>query len=134
MPIDVRGVCPLLAVFDMQRSLDFYRDVLGFSVARISDPPRRLWWALLDRGDAQLMLSAAYEDNDRPSVPDPARVEAHLDAALFFGWPDVDEAYSQLRAQGIDAEEPFVQPYGMKQLYLKDPDGYSLCLQWPVAQ
>jgi uncharacterized glyoxalase superfamily protein PhnB len=108
--------------------------VLGFSVARISDPPRRLWWPLLERGDARLMLNAAYEDNDRPSVPDPARVAAHLDAALFFGCPDVDEAYHQLRAQGIDAEEPFVQPYGMKQLYLKDPDGYSLCLQWPVAQ
>jgi hypothetical protein len=31
---------------------------------------------------------------------------------------------------GIEAREPAVAPYGMKQLYLKDPDGYELCFQW----
>jgi hypothetical protein len=27
---------------------------------------------------------------------------------------------------------PVVTGYGMKQLYLKDPDGYEICLQQPV--
>jgi len=35
----------------------------------------------------------------------------------------VEEAYRQLRAQGLDIKEPKIAPYGMKQLYLKDPDG-----------
>jgi glyoxylase I family protein len=26
--------------------------------------------------------------------------------------------------------EPKVAPYGMKQLYVHDPDGFSLCFQW----
>jgi hypothetical protein len=33
---------------------------------------------------------------------------------------------------GIQVEAPVVAPYGMKQLYLKDPDGYTICFQWKV--
>jgi glyoxylase I family protein len=131
MTIDIRGVCPLLQVFDMQRSLRFYSDVLGFEVTQSSAPNDE--WALLERDDAALMLNTAYEADSRPAAPDPARIAAHVDAALFFGCPDVDGAYAQLRARGIDAEPPKVQSYGMKQLYLKDPDGYQLCLQWPAS-
>ena len=32
MPIDMRGVCPLMQVFDMPTSVRFYRDVLGFEI------------------------------------------------------------------------------------------------------
>jgi hypothetical protein len=42
----------------------------------------------------------------------------------------VDAAYAYLRGTGIELKPPVVAPYGMKQLYLKDPDGYTICLQW----
>ena len=32
--------------------------------------------------------------------------------------------------QGIAVQESSIAPYGMKQLYLLDPDGYNLCFQW----
>jgi hypothetical protein len=32
MAIDVRGLVPLLQVFDMPTSIRFYRDVLGFEL------------------------------------------------------------------------------------------------------
>src|SRR2546423_6348853 len=35
------------------------------------------------------------------SVPDPARIAAHDDTAIYFGRPDVDAAYAHLRARGI---------------------------------
>jgi uncharacterized glyoxalase superfamily protein PhnB len=76
------------------------------------------------------MLNTAYEEDDRPAVPDPARIEAHGDTILYFGCPDVDAAYRDLKARGIDVDEPQVAPYGMKQLYLSDPDGYALCFEW----
>ena len=33
---------------------------------------------------------------------------------------------------GLNVNEPKVAPYGMRQLWFKDPDGYGLCFQWPV--
>lgn len=37
MTVEVRGVCTLLLVFDMPKSLGFYRDVLGFEVVATND-------------------------------------------------------------------------------------------------
>jgi glyoxylase I family protein len=133
MAIVVRGLCPLLQVFDMPASIAFYRDVLGFGVVETSRPGPRFDWAWLRRDGAELMLNTAYEEDQRPPAPDPARVAAHDDTALYFGCPDVDAAYEHLRAHGIAVHEPKVAPYGMKQLYLHDPDGYTLCFQWPAA-
>lgn len=133
MSIEVRGVCVLLQVFDMPASVRFYRDVLGFEVVQTS--PRdgdQFDWGFLRLGEAQLMLNTAYEQEYRPAQPDSVHVAAHGDTCLYFRCPDVDAAYRHLRAHGIDVEEPKVAPYGMKQLYLHDPDGYSLCFQWPA--
>jgi catechol 2,3-dioxygenase-like lactoylglutathione lyase family enzyme len=136
MSIDVRWVTPLLQVFDMPTSVAFYRDVLGFDVVDSSSPSPedRYDWALLSHGGTNIMLNTAYEADQRPPAPDPARVAAHGDTALFFGCPDVDGAYAYLRSRGVEAEPPKTAPYGMRQLYLKDPDGYTLCFQWPDSQ
>jgi catechol 2,3-dioxygenase-like lactoylglutathione lyase family enzyme len=130
--IPIRGLCPLLSVFDMPRSLRFYRDILGFSIVAKSQDDRGddVGWAWLRHGEAELMLNTAYDDDERPAAPDPARVADHADTILYMGCEDLDAAYACLTAQGVEATPPTVAPYGMKQLYLKDPDGYGLCFQW----
>ena len=55
---------------------------------------------------------------------------AHDDTALFIGCPDVDAAWRHLGERGLAAAPPTVAPYGMKQLFLKDPDGFTICFQW----
>jgi glyoxylase I family protein len=132
MAIDVRGMAPLLQVFDMPASVQFYCDVLGFEIVTTSQPGPNFSWALLRWQGIELMLNTAYEDDKRPPLPDPVRVAAHSDTSIYFGCPDVDAAYAHLRAKGIDVKEPRIALYGMKQLYLEDPDGYLLCFQWPA--
>jgi glyoxylase I family protein len=135
MAMKVDSVTTLLQVFDMPRSVAFYRDVLGFEVVTTSarHSGERFDWGLLRLGGVHLMLNTAYEAPDRPPAPDPARVRSHGDTSLFFGCPDLDGAYRHLRAKGLDVSEPVVRNYGMRQLSLKDPDGYDLCFQTPVA-
>jgi glyoxylase I family protein len=132
MQLHVRGLVPLLQVFDMPTSIRFYRDVLGFEVVHTSRPGDEFDWALLRLNDVELMLNTAYERDDRPAVADPHRISAHQDTGLYFGCPDVDAAYRDLRAKGLDVQEPVIRNYGMKQLVVKDPDGYYLCFQWPA--
>jgi glyoxylase I family protein len=134
MPINIRGLAPLFQVFDMPAAIHFYRDIIGFEIVSTSRPGEHFDWALLRLNGVELMLNTAYEQDARPSAPDPARVAAHEDAALYFGCEDLDAAYNHLRAHGLNVKEPAVAPYGMKQLYLNDPDGYTLCLQWPAAK
>jgi len=135
MALDIQGIAPLFQVFDMPTSIRFYRDLLGFELVQTSPPLSSnkddVNWAMLRLPDgATLMLNTAYEPESRPPAPDPARIAAHDDSAIFFGCADVDGAYRHLRSHGLNVREPKVAPYGMKQLYLHDPDGYNLCFQW----
>jgi len=134
MVIDIRGMAPLLQVYDMPTSIKFYCEALGFElVSTDGKPAPNCDWVLLKLDGVELMLNTAYEAHQRPPKPHPARISAHRDVGLFFGCPDVDAAYSHLRSIGVEAVEakdPKVAPYGTKQLYLTDPDGYELCFQW----
>jgi len=131
MAIEVRGLAPLLSVFDMAASIRFYCEGLGFAIAgNDGKAAPNFDWVLLRLNGAELMLNTAYEADERPAAPDPARIAAHEDTVIYFGCPDVNGAYTQLREKGIAAREPRVAPYGMKQLYVTDPDGYLLCFQW----
>lgn len=132
MAIDIRGLCPLLQVFDMPTSLRFYRDILGFKEVGKSGEGDDVGWAWLRHGEASVMLNTAYDVGERPPTPDCARVAAHRDTALFFSCEDLEAAYAYLVAQGVKASPPKVAPYGMKQLYATDPDGFGLCFQWPA--
>ena len=134
MAIEIQGLAPLLQVFDMPTSIRFYRDVLGFTVAHtappLSDNPDDVNWAMLRLNDATLMLNTAYEPEARPAQPEPGRFSGHADTCLYFDCPDVDAAYRHLREKGLDVKEPKVAHYGMKQLYVSDPDQYCVCFQW----
>jgi catechol 2,3-dioxygenase-like lactoylglutathione lyase family enzyme len=123
-------MAPLLQVFDMPTSVRFYRDLLGFDLVRTSEPGDHFSWALLRLNGVELMLNTLFEDDQRPLAPDPDRVASHADIALFFSCPDVDGACQYLRAKGLTVEGPVIRDYGMKQLYVTDPDGYHLCFQW----
>jgi glyoxylase I family protein len=128
--MDIQYLCPLLEVFDMNMSLKFYCEVLGFTIHESAGDKDNLDWVWLKWKSIDLMLNTAYETPYRPERPDVARVAAHHDATLYFGCPNVDEAYQILLAKGLKLDPPTIAPYGMKQLYLLDPDGYNLCFQW----
>jgi glyoxylase I family protein len=135
MALDIRGVAPLLFVYDMPTSVRFYRDTLGCEVVTSSPAlgEDHFHWALLRLGGAELMLNTAFESNEnRPAKPDRAPAPGDRDIWLYFSCPNVDAAYKELLDRGVLAEEPVVTYYGMKQMHLHDPDGYRLCFQWPA--
>ncbi|HVF46936.1 MAG TPA: VOC family protein [Pyrinomonadaceae bacterium] len=121
-------MCPLLQVFNMPRSLAFYRDLLGFEVVSDSGDGDDSSWVWLRRGDnINLMLNDQYEPGHVPAGPPTERGRWHADTCLYFGCPDVDEAFRWLKKGGLEVEAPKVAEYGMKQLYLSDPDSYGIC-------
>jgi len=131
MPIQARSATPLFQVFDMHRSVAWYRDMLGFEVVQSYEPDGHLYWAMLQLGDATLMLNSQYEDEDRPAQEPPSS-PGHSHVTLYFDCPDVDGAHKHLEAKGVKSSGPKVTYYQMKQLTVTDPDGYELCFQQPV--
>lgn len=130
------ALVPLLQVHDMPTAVAFYRDLLGFDLVEHSPvidaaEGRYFHWCRLRQTGAEVMLNTAYDVGERPPARDVARETGHGDTCLYIGCPDLDAAYSALSAGGLALAPPSTAPYGMRQLHLRDPDGYAICLQWP---
>jgi glyoxylase I family protein len=133
MQMKLEGFCPLLQVFDMPASLAFYRDVLGFELVHAVPAGDHCDWCLLRLGTAELMLNTQYERGQRPPAADASRTAAHADTTLYFACSDLVAAQRQLQAHGLALVGPVDRDYGMRQLSFEDPDGYAVCLQWPIS-
>ncbi|HEX2560655.1 VOC family protein [Phenylobacterium sp.] len=50
---------------------------------------------------------------------------------LCFAVDDVHALVRELRAKGLQVEDPEAQEYGLDEIVLRDPDGYDLALSSP---
>ena len=123
---DPREVWPLLLVADLTESLRFYRDGLGFAVVGRAETNGSLFWCRLKRGASAVMLQARHPED----APDSAGTGG---ISLYFVCDDVDVLHAEFAAAGLAVSPPSVAPYGMRQLFVPDPDGYSICFEAPTA-
>ena len=130
---EVEGIAPLLQVYDMPASLQFYRDKLGFTVTGSSGDGDDVDWVMLGMNNSILMLNTTHEKHNRPSEPDAIRNKWHHDTILYFNYPDIDGLYHHLLSKGIQPGKPFITGYSWKAIYFTDPDNYQLCFHWPVV-
>ncbi|HEY3945913.1 MAG TPA: VOC family protein [Solirubrobacteraceae bacterium] len=129
MPVEVTRAGAILAVSDFARSLDFYRDRLGFDVeALYGDPP----YATLSCAGTRLSLAEqGHPAEDRPGVSmlapaDPSR----LAAILVLEVEDCLAAYNELSDTGVPfLAEPYSPPWGGHRCFAIDPDGNLIELE-----
>jgi uncharacterized glyoxalase superfamily protein PhnB len=123
----VRELVPLLFVDDMERSMAFYRDRLGFKVAGVWEPDGKPSWCRLQRDGSAVMLQLACEEDG------PAESRGR-GIGFFFICDDAAAVHAEFSRRGLQLNPPEVAFYGMKQVFLKDPDGYELCFESPVEE
>lgn len=138
MAIIPNGMVPLLQVYDMSQALAFYQETLGFEVVSASpivDAPegRFSHWVWLELGPVQVMLNTAYDEGQRPPRRVTEQQRWHRDTCLYFDVADVDLVHAELGSKIAGLKPPTHTQYGMRQLYLSDPDGYNLCFQTRIS-
>lgn len=121
----IRQLWPLLTVEDIDRSIAFYQDKLGFSVAGRADDDGRLFWCRLERGGATIMLQQGDEE-------DGSAGGRGRGVAFFFVCDDAERLHAELSSRGEQLAPVAVAEYGMKQLVVPEPDGYSICFESPT--
>jgi catechol 2,3-dioxygenase-like lactoylglutathione lyase family enzyme len=115
-----------VSVGDIDRSVAFYRDVLGARF--LFDVPGQSM-AFFDLDGVRLYLGKP-ESPDFRSTP-----------VLYFAVDDVDEAYAILRERGVEfADAPHVvhrtETSELRMAFFRDPDGTNLAImaERPAAQ
>ncbi len=115
---NLKQAVPFFNVTNIEASLRFYVDGLGFAMTKQWKPEGKLRWCWLERGAVALMLQEYL----------PARVPTEtlgVGASICFICEDALALYREFTARGIPASRPFVGN-GMWVTTVNDPDGYRL--------
>jgi catechol 2,3-dioxygenase-like lactoylglutathione lyase family enzyme len=115
----VRGA-PYFPVPDVSGIGTYYRDVLGFHCEySAGDPPE---FAIYSRDGSALMFRRAQD----PSLIRPNESQGGT-WDVFFWVSDVEALHDELTQKGAAMVYlPVIQPYGMKEFAVRDPNGYVL--------
>jgi catechol 2,3-dioxygenase-like lactoylglutathione lyase family enzyme len=150
----VQGIAAMahtgFTVADIERSITFYRDILGLTLVSRQEGQRP--YLAVITGLPGVYLKTAYlkvtpaadhvlellEYTSHPAPPTPRETNRPGNAHLCFRVADIGAAYHTLRAQGVT----FIAPperitsgvnEGAVGCYLRDPDGFTLELFQPPA-
>lgn len=128
----VVSLVPLLNVRDVARSLEFYTNILGFTVLSRAETDGRLTWARIGSGAVELMLNASdatAADEARPAQ----RVgnTSFSDVVLYFEVADVNALHARLKGFGVSASIPFDTQNG-REMRARDYDGYEIAFTSPL--
>jgi len=123
-PVEGVELTLLLVVGDVDRSRDFYADVLGAELHREYGGTSAV---LRFQGTWILLVTGGPPTPGKPTITfeppaDPARVSHQLTLRV----PDCRAAYETLRARGADFLAPPQDRGGEIRAFFRDPDGHLL--------
>jgi catechol 2,3-dioxygenase-like lactoylglutathione lyase family enzyme len=122
----------ILAVADVERSVAFYRDRIGFEVEALYDDPP---YATLALAGARLSLAEqGHPADDRPGVAMAAPADPSVaNVVLVVEVDDARAEHERLAEAGVRfLADPYDPPWGGCRFFCTDPDGYLVEIEQPA--
>jgi uncharacterized glyoxalase superfamily protein PhnB len=117
-----------LTVRDLHKSMAWYRDVLGFTVAREHEREGKLRAVSLQAGSVRVLIN---QDDGAKGFD---RVKGEGFSLQFTTAQNVDAVANRIRnAGGTLQTEPADMPWGVRVFRLVDPDGFKLVISGPLS-
>jgi uncharacterized glyoxalase superfamily protein PhnB len=115
-----RSLGASLTVNDLQRSLTWYRDIMGFTVDRQHERDGKLMAISLRAGEVRILIT--QDDGSRGW--DRAKGEGF--SLMITTDQNVDEIAARIKEAGAALDsEPADMPWGARMFRLRDPDGFK---------
>jgi catechol 2,3-dioxygenase-like lactoylglutathione lyase family enzyme len=119
---NVTQAVPFFSVSDIERSVHYYVDGLGFEMTNKWIDQGQLRWCWLQREGAALMLQEFHTEGHDAWVP---QGKLGAGVSIYFICQDALAIYRELISRGVSASQPLVGNH-MWVTSLSDPDGYQL--------
>ncbi len=122
-------------VRDLHMSIDFYQNILGFSLRMAVDedtnihvtgpsPGIKLIYAQLERDEVEIMVQ--QQNSMVEDLPVFSGCNIGASVSFYITVKDIDGLFQQVRSKADCIREPETTWYGMREFYIRDPDGYIL--------
>jgi len=122
---EIAGISPFFIVQDVPRALSFYRDRLGFEITFQGPAPNDIFFGIVRRGGAMILLKAVGVDPLPNYKRDVKKGVARWDA--YVDVPDPDALAAEFASRNVQFSEPLKDTGdGLRGFELKDADGYVL--------
>ena len=102
---NIKQAVPFFMVSDIEASVRFYSDGLGFTMTKTWTPEGNLPWCWLERDSVALMLQEFTSEGRAASSPD-SKLGAGV--SICFICEDALAIYHQAKSRGVEASRPFV--------------------------
>jgi predicted enzyme related to lactoylglutathione lyase len=120
------GISPVLLVSDLERSVAYYSDRLGFDCEVYGEPPN---FAAATRDNATVLL--ALTDEPERIVPHWQIVKNMWNA--YIRVDDVDGLYAEIQGRGAPIDYTIYDaPHGFREFGVQDPDGHDIAFGQPI--
>src|SRR5690242_5548182 len=119
---NIKQAVPFFGVTDIQRSVRYYVDGLGFTMRYNWIDEGKLRWCWLQIDEAALMLQEFWKEGHHTNVPED---KLGVGVSVCFMCEDTLTFYNEIILKGVEASEPFVGN-NMWVTGVTDPDGYKL--------
>lgn len=121
------GISPVLLVADLDRSVAYFRDRLGFECKVFGEPPN---FATANRDEDSILLALA--ESPKPIDPNWLIVEKMWD--VYIRVDDVDAFYAEVQERGAGIDyELYDAPHGFREFGVQDPDGHDIAFGQPLG-
>lgn len=125
LPFDAVSLDASLTVNDITTSLRWYRDVLGFSVAREFRRDDHLFAVSLSAGSARILIS---QDTGAKGTD---RVKGEGFSMRLTTGQDIDALAERIKAAGGTLEAEPAEMRGARFFRIRDPDGFRYTISSP---
>src|SRR5271154_4057049 len=122
---NVKQAVPFFRVSNIEESVRYYVEGLGFEMTNKWIDEGKLRWCWLQLGGAALMLQEFRKEGHGSYVPAGKVGEG---VSICFQCQDALEIYRDISSRGIQTSEPFVGN-NMWVVSLRDPDGYLIVFE-----
>jgi catechol 2,3-dioxygenase-like lactoylglutathione lyase family enzyme len=120
------GSSPVLLVSDIQRSVEFWRDRLGFECKVYGAPPD---FASASRDDAVVLFALCADP--AAIVPNWKIVDKTWN--VYIRVDDADAIYAELQERGAPIDYTIYDaPHGFREFGTQDPDGHDIAFGQPL--
>ena len=122
---EIAGISPFFIVNHVPTSLAFYRDQLGFEIAFEGPEPDDIFFGIVRRGGAQILMKAIGVTPVPNYTRDIKQGIARWDAFVIV--PDPDALAAEYASRNVEFFQPLTDTHdGLRGFEVKDADGYLL--------